>query len=192
MKQALLWIFLCLAMSGVLSAQEASSKGASPAASDRLFFPRDMFWGYGQFDLAPPHNEIDPNLCRADAGISGGVNDPCNAFARYMLSGYVEVGLSAAPNCGGFSCSENLDSYLARIFRKPFIPGRSTPSEWSGAGVRESTWGRASKCAGPSTFCSAASALATGTWGQPTSVPMARGAGTTLIGVRKYFGQRRY
>ena len=56
-----------------------------------MFFPRDTFWGYGQFDLAPPHNEIDPNICRADAGISGGVNDPCNAFARYMISGYIEA-----------------------------------------------------------------------------------------------------
>src|SRR6202035_3754167 len=86
MKRALLWMVLCLAMSGVVSAQETpANKGASPAASDRLFFPHDMFWGYGQVDLAPPHNEIDPNLCRADAGISGGVNDPCNAFARYMI-----------------------------------------------------------------------------------------------------------
>ena len=82
MKQALLWMLVCLAMPGVLQAQ----KSAKTAASERLFFPRDMFWGYGQFDIAPPHNEIDPNLCRADTGIVGGVNAPCNAFARYMLS----------------------------------------------------------------------------------------------------------
>ena len=87
MKQALLWMFVSLALSGVASAQAA----AAPAGSERMFFPHDMFWGYGQFDLAPPHNEIDPNICRADAGISGGVNAPCNAFARYMLSGYVEI-----------------------------------------------------------------------------------------------------
>src|ERR1700733_6502439 len=90
MKQALLWIFVCLAMSGVLLAQETKS-GAPPAGTDRFLFPHDMFWGYGQADLAPPHNEIDPNLCRANAGIAGGVDDPCNAFARYMLSGYVEI-----------------------------------------------------------------------------------------------------
>ncbi len=178
MKRALLWIFLCLAMAGVLLAQEAK-KGAPAAASDRLFLPRDMFWGYGQFDLAPPHNEIDPNLCRADAGISGGVNDPCNAFARYMLSGYVEVRPFGRTQLRRFF-----------VFGEPrFVFGKNLPQTlytWSfdaigverswGAGI---TWGRASKCAGPSIFCSAASALATGTWGQPTSVPMARGAGTT-------------
>src|SRR5436305_12549744 len=64
---------------------------ARPKAADRMFFPSDTFWGYTQFDIAPPHNEIDPNLCRADAGTLGGVNAPCNAFARYMLSGYVEA-----------------------------------------------------------------------------------------------------
>ena len=40
MKRALLWMFLCLAMSGVLSAQEAPAKtGATHAASDRMFLP---------------------------------------------------------------------------------------------------------------------------------------------------------
>jgi len=72
MKQALLWMFLYLTLSGFLAAQ---TEGAKPAVSydstERMFFPRDTFWGYGQFDLAPPHNEIDPNICRADAGISG-------------------------------------------------------------------------------------------------------------------------
>jgi len=44
-----------------------------------------------QFDLAPPHNEIDPNLCGGNAGQYGGVNAPCSMFARYMLSGILEV-----------------------------------------------------------------------------------------------------
>jgi hypothetical protein len=57
----------------------------------RMFFPRDMFWGWAQFDLAPPHNEIDPNLCAGNAGQYGGVNAPCSMFARYMLSGMLEV-----------------------------------------------------------------------------------------------------
>ena len=59
--------------------------------SDRMFFPHDTFWGYAQFDLAPPHNEIDPNLCAGNAGQYGGVNAPCSLFARYMLSGLLEV-----------------------------------------------------------------------------------------------------
>jgi hypothetical protein len=83
----LLWIVVCVALSGVVRAQEP----AVSQAPDRMFFPHDMLWGYAQFDLAPPHNEIDPNLCAANAGQFGGVNAPCNAFARYMLSGYLEV-----------------------------------------------------------------------------------------------------
>jgi len=54
MKRALLWILVSLAMIGIASAQGAPAKtGAPAAASDRMVFPRDMFWGYGQFDLAP-------------------------------------------------------------------------------------------------------------------------------------------
>jgi len=60
---------------------------------DRMFFPRDMLWGWAQLDLAPPHNEVDPNLCTGNAGASqfGGANAPCSMFARYMLSGILEV-----------------------------------------------------------------------------------------------------
>ena len=92
MKLALLWMYVFLTLSQVLSAQaEPAQPKVTHDSTERMFFPRDTFWGYGQFDLAPPHNEIDPNICRADAGISGGVNDPCNAFARYMISGYIEA-----------------------------------------------------------------------------------------------------
>ncbi len=58
---------------------------------DRFFLPKDTIWAYAQFDLAPPHNEIDPNLCASNAGYYGGANAPCNMFARYMLSGLMEV-----------------------------------------------------------------------------------------------------
>ena len=79
------------------ASSEASSKESSqatwqvPGDDDRMFFPHDMFWGWAQFDLAPPHNEIDPNLCGGNAGQYGGVNAPCSLFARYMLSGILEV-----------------------------------------------------------------------------------------------------
>src|SRR5450755_4568760 len=75
------------------SSQSNSSQGSWHEADpgERMFFPRDMFWGWAQFDLAPPHNEIDPNLCAGNAKDYGGVNAPCNAFARYMLSGIFEV-----------------------------------------------------------------------------------------------------
>jgi hypothetical protein len=101
------WILAVLAMISVLAeaqgtaplssqgnrSQETGSQGSWHDASsgDRMFFPRDMFWGWAQFDLAPPHNEIDPNLCAGNAGQYGGVNAPCSLFARYMLSGILEV-----------------------------------------------------------------------------------------------------
>lgn len=61
------------------------------SSNDRMFFPKDMFWGWAQFDLAPPHNEIDPNLCAGNSYVDGGANAPCNMFARYMISGILEV-----------------------------------------------------------------------------------------------------
>jgi hypothetical protein len=84
----LLWMALCLAFCAAAQAQETSAK---PAFSERMFLPSDTFWGYVQFDLAPPHNEIDPNLCAGNAGDYGGVNAPCSEFARYMLSGLLEA-----------------------------------------------------------------------------------------------------
>lgn len=69
----------------------AQAQNTPKAEAGRFFLPSDTFWGYAQFDIAPPHNEIDPNLCVATAGTYGGKNAPCNAFARYMLSGILEV-----------------------------------------------------------------------------------------------------
>src|SRR5947207_12552666 len=83
MKRHLLWMLICLALPAALAAQQAHP---SVGNSDRMFFPSDMFWGYGQFDLAPPHNEIDPNLCRADAGKFGGANAPDRKSTRLNSS----------------------------------------------------------------------------------------------------------
>jgi hypothetical protein len=82
LMQRLYWILLSFLLCGSALAQETA---------DRMFFPRDTFYGYAQFDIAPPHNEIDPNLCSALAGNYGGVNAPCSDFARYMISGLLEV-----------------------------------------------------------------------------------------------------
>lgn len=81
---ALAFIVVCFSVA--LHAQQTSHSG-----DNRLFLPSDTLWGYAQFDIAPPHNEIDPNLCAANAGTYGGTNAPCNAFARYMLSGILEA-----------------------------------------------------------------------------------------------------
>src|SRR5437660_5912210 len=88
------WMIVFLVVMSVLgAAQSAPPATASPEvrSEERMFFPRDTFWGWAQFDLAPPHNEIDPNLCAGNAGQFGGVNAPCSMFARYMLSGILEA-----------------------------------------------------------------------------------------------------
>src|SRR5258708_13457788 len=78
-------LLLAIFLIGGSQAQQATGK------QERMFLPSDTFYGYAQFDLAPPHNEIDPNLCAANAGAYGGANAPCNAFARYMFSGLLEL-----------------------------------------------------------------------------------------------------
>jgi hypothetical protein len=105
------WILAVLLMISMAQAQGPSadlqtdtSQSSSPSQSsssygtwhkaepgERMFFPKDMFWGWAQLDLAPPHNEIDPNLCAGNARQYGGANAPCSMFARYMLSGVLEV-----------------------------------------------------------------------------------------------------
>ena len=90
----LAWILVLPVLTCSLGhAESSASATASPDSGreERMFFPRDMFWGWAQFDLAPPHNEIDPNICAGNAGQYGGVNAPCSMFARYMLSGMLEV-----------------------------------------------------------------------------------------------------
>ena len=90
----LAWILAVpVLMAGLGRAQTSppANNSEGDASRDRMFFPRDMLYGWAQFELAPPHNEIDPNLCAATAGQYGGVNAPCSMFARYMLSGTLEV-----------------------------------------------------------------------------------------------------
>src|SRR5258706_13112511 len=88
MKKSM-WIFAFSLLISVLGgAQSASPANSSPdSETRRMFFPRDMFWGWGQFDLAPPHNELDRNLCAGNSGQYGGANGPCRLFARSTLSG---------------------------------------------------------------------------------------------------------
>jgi len=101
--KTLAWILVFPLLICTLTAAQSSPSASSPQdtgtktqdlgtkAEDRMFFPHDMFWGWAQFDIAPPHNEIDPNICAGNAGQYGGVNAPCSMFARYMLSGMLEV-----------------------------------------------------------------------------------------------------
>lgn len=93
-------IFLLTILAGVLvctaQAQTAGTyQSPLPAAKisdeDRMFLPKGWIFGYVQLDIAPPHNEPDPNLCAADAGKFGGKNSLCNAFARYLIGGNVII-----------------------------------------------------------------------------------------------------
>ncbi len=60
----------------------------------RMFFPRNWVRGYVNFDVAPPHNEPDLGRCTQSQPIiiaAGGINSPCNAYARYLMGGYLEI-----------------------------------------------------------------------------------------------------
>ena len=58
----------------------------------RTFFPKNGFGGFAEFELAPPHNEIDLNRCAASAGnpLLSGPGTPCTAFARYVIQGTLD------------------------------------------------------------------------------------------------------
>lgn len=66
--------------------QQDSVKGSAGVA-DRAFFPKNSIRGFVDFDIAPPHNEIDLGLCRPAADVTSA----CAGFARYVWSGYLEV-----------------------------------------------------------------------------------------------------
>ena len=170
-----------------LQAQQAPQNG-----QERFFLPKDTFWGYAQFEIAPPHNEIDPNLCAANAGNYGGKGAPCNAFARYMLSGILE----ARPFGRG-----PLRRFM--LWAEPrFLFGRNVPQNlytWSfdAIGV-EHSWGAAiymgrgfemrvtqhflfDRFGARDRYLGPADLGPNGPWGRYNT-----------IGVRKYFGTRRW
>ncbi len=188
MKRFLLWIFVAILGCGGLAAQEVLNQ----TSEDRMFFPKDTFWGYAQFDLAPPHNEIDPNICAGNAGSYGGANAPCNAFARYMLSGYLEVRPFGRGQFRRFM-----------LFGEPaFLFGKNVPQNlytWSADPIGiEHSWGAAiyigkgfearvtqhflfSRLGDRSNNLGAADLGTNGPWGRYNA-----------IGVRKTFGTRRW
>src|SRR5271167_321125 len=191
----LAWILAFpLLISVLVSAQSAPSASVSKEADaqPRMFLPRDMFWGWAQFDLAPPHNEIDPNLCAGNAGQYGGVNAPCSLFARYMLSGMLEV----RPFGRG-----QLRRFM--VFGAPsFLFGKTIPKTlytWSPDAIGiEHSWGRSiylnkgfefrvtqhflfDRLGARDRNLGAADQGNNGPWGRYASV-----------GVRKYFGTRRW
>jgi len=82
------------------AAVETVATEAAPAAAaapwgvpeDRMLFPRNWLRGYIDFMVAPSHNEPDLGRCsQAPAGQFGGASSTCNAYARYLWGGYLEV-----------------------------------------------------------------------------------------------------
>jgi hypothetical protein len=60
----------------------------------RTFFPHNWIRGYVDYEVAGPHNEPDLDRCTQSHAIivmAGGAKSPCNAYARYLLGGYLEI-----------------------------------------------------------------------------------------------------
>ena len=60
----------------------------------RMFFPHDWIRGYVDYEVAPPHNEPDLGRCSPMHSVivaAGGATSDCNAYARYLLGGYLEI-----------------------------------------------------------------------------------------------------
>jgi hypothetical protein len=183
---------LCISIlsHGQAAPPPSNSQAAEP--QPRLFLPKDTFWGWAELDLAPPHNEIDPNLCAANASQYGGINDQCSLFARYMISGMLEV--------RPFGRSE-LRRFM--VFGAPtFLFGKTIPQTlytWSPDAIGiEHSWGGAvyigkglefrvtqhflfDRLGARNTYLGGADLGNNGPWGRYMTV-----------GVRKWFGTRRW
>lgn len=66
---------------------------SSPTRSfSPVLFPHNWIRGYMDFSVAPPHNEPDLGRCMFPQPASaGGAASTCTAYARYLLSGYLEL-----------------------------------------------------------------------------------------------------
>jgi hypothetical protein len=65
---------------------------AKPATESRMFFPKNWIRGYVDYQVAPSHNEPDLGRCAFPQPASaGGAASTCTAYARYLISGYVEL-----------------------------------------------------------------------------------------------------
>ena len=82
-----------VAVSQTIANQSPSSAGHSAQASDQpMFLPRNWIRGFTDFAVAPSHNEPDLGRCMFPQPASaGGAASQCTAYARYLLSGYLEI-----------------------------------------------------------------------------------------------------
>jgi hypothetical protein len=192
----LFMVYCCALLSQEPPAQQAYSTLAVAKAAkasrkagpqERWFFPqRNWIYGFVEFDIAPPHNEPDPNLCAPNAAAYGGANSLCDAFARYVMQGQVEIRPFGK-------------SFLRRIkfFAMPtFLFGKSVPQflyTWSMDPIGwERQWG-ASVYLGQRVELRVTQhfmfeSIGTRDLGPGYLGPNGPWGRSTLIGVRKYFG----
>ena len=83
---------------GTVATPATASLASSPiswgAPEGRFLFPHNWIRGYVDFSVAPPRNEPDLGRCSPSGAViaaAGGANSTCNAYARYLLGGYLEI-----------------------------------------------------------------------------------------------------
>jgi hypothetical protein len=70
-------------------AESSNRKQSVPLTS--IFFPKNWIRGYTDFSVAPSHNEPDLGRCAYPLRSAGGATTSCTAYARYLMSGYLEI-----------------------------------------------------------------------------------------------------
>ncbi|MGO9241830.1 MAG: hypothetical protein ACLQBJ_13570 [Bryobacteraceae bacterium] len=63
---------------------------AGISSEDRLLLPHDFARGYVDFQMAPPHDEMDMGVCLVDPSAPE-FHSACTGYARYEFSAYLEV-----------------------------------------------------------------------------------------------------
>ena len=100
MRTAVLLLTALLALATAPARAQEAAAGAAPATvaasfgapEGRTVFPPNWLRGYIDFEVAPSHNEPDLGRCSpASASNFGGASSTCNAYARYLWGGYLEV-----------------------------------------------------------------------------------------------------
>lgn len=81
-------VVLCL---GTANAAYCQDLVRVESPDSHKLFPKGWIRGYTEFSVAPPHNEVNLNRCRSNAGAFGGAQAQCSAFARFVGGGYVEL-----------------------------------------------------------------------------------------------------
>jgi hypothetical protein len=81
------------ALSQTVTNEETISSSRSVQASPSSFlFPHNWVRGYTDFAVAPPHNEPDLGRCMYPQPVgAGGTTSQCTAYARYIMSAYIEI-----------------------------------------------------------------------------------------------------